>query len=86
MNLVHTTALVQTARTFLTGNAVITGAATTVFTFPHGMATTPAFVSVMPRNSLSSALFSINWNATNVIVTYLTAITGSVSLGWQANN
>lgn len=86
MNFIQSIPSVNVPRIFLTGDAIITGAATTVFSFAHGMATTPAFVAVMPRNSLSSALFSVNWNATNVIVTYLTAITGSVSLGWQANN
>lgn len=61
-----------------------TGTATTVFTIPHGFAVKPSFCSVAPANALSAALCYWTWDATNITVTYLSGLTGSVSLEWCA--
>lgn len=61
-----------------------TGTATTVFVFPHNLPSTPTHISMTAMNTLSAALFSTTWDATNVTVTYLTALTGALSLGWLA--
>lgn len=66
------------------GTATPTGTATTVFTVAHGLGTTPAWCGVSPGNVLSGALFYIAWDATNITITYLTALTGTLSLRWVA--
>lgn len=67
-----------------TGTASPTGTATTVFNIPHGMAVTPAFAAVVPKNTLSAALFFVTWDSTNITVTYLAGLTGALSLGRMA--
>lgn len=69
-------------KTILTGTATPTGTATTVFTIAHGLGATPSHVSVTPKNLLSTALFTVAWDATNITVTYITGLTGALSLGW----
>jgi len=71
-------------KSFATGTSTPTGAITTVFTIPHGLGTSPAFAQVVGKNLLSTALFTTTWDATNITVTYLTALTGALSLGWVA--
>lgn len=73
-----------TARTITTGSAAPTGTATTVFNIAHGVGSAPSFVSVTPKNTLSAALFNVSWDATNITITYLTGLTGALSLGWMA--
>lgn len=67
-----------------TGTSAPVGAATTVFTIAHGVGTVPAFCSVTPNNTLSTALFNVTWDATNITVTYLVGLTGTLSLKWVA--
>ena len=67
-----------------TGLATPTGTASTVFNVPHGMGTKPRWCGISAENVLSAAAYTVTWDATNVIVTYLTAITGALSLGWVA--
>lgn len=66
------------------GTASPTGAVTTVFTVAHGLGTTPAWCGVSPGNALSSALFNISWDSANITITYLTALTGTLSIRWVA--
>lgn len=61
-----------------------TGTATTAFTFAHGMSSAPSHVAVTAKNTLSAALFATTWDSTNITITYMTAITGTLSLGWLA--
>lgn len=61
-----------------------TAAAATSFIFPHGMSTAPAHVTVTAKNTLSAALFATGWDNTNITITYVTAVTGTLSLGWLA--
>lgn len=72
------------SKTILTGTAAPTGTATTVFTVAHGMGASPTFCSVTPKNLLATALFTTSWDATNITITYLTGLTGALSLGWMA--
>lgn len=72
------------AKTITTGAASPTGTATTVFTIPHSLGTTPSFASVQPKNVLSAALFYATWDATNITVTYAAGLTGALALGWMA--
>lgn len=67
-----------------TGTATPTGAATTVFNIPHGLAAAPRWAAVTPGNALSAALFSVTWDATNLIVTFAVGLTGALSLQWIA--
>jgi hypothetical protein len=71
-------------KTITTGSVAPTGSITTVFTIPHALGTTPTFAHVSPKNLLSTALFTTTWDATNITVTYLTGLTGALSLGWMA--
>jgi hypothetical protein len=70
--------------TRLYGTVAPVGAATTVFTIAHGMLKAPVWCGVTPGNALSAALFSCTWDATNITVTYLVALTGTLSLEWIA--
>ena len=72
----------STSKTFLTGFATPTGAATTIFMVPHSLGSIPSYVGVTPQNVLSSALFFVTADATNVKVTYLTGLTGQLALNW----
>lgn len=72
----------STAKTILTGFATPTGSATTVFTVPHGLGAIPSYSGVTPQNVLSSALFFVTADATNVKITYLTGLTGQLALNW----
>lgn len=67
-----------------TGLATPTATASTVFTVPHGLGTVPVWCGVSPGNVLSAALFDVNWDSTNITITYLTALTGALSLAWMA--
>ncbi len=66
------------------GNSAPVGAATTVFTIAHGMGTAPSWCGVAPGNVLSAALMYVAWDATNITVTYLAGVTGTMSLNWIA--
>jgi hypothetical protein len=55
-----------------------------VFTFSHTLQETPAHVSVTPMNLASAGLFYVNWDSTNIIVTYTSNITGQIILDWTA--
>ena len=79
-----TTILPSLLKGMKAGTATPTGTATTVFTIPHNLGFVPAFAQVVPQNALSAALYSVSWDATNITVTYLVGLTGSVSLGWMA--
>lgn len=74
----------QAIKTLTTGTVTPTGTATTVFTIPHSLGTTPSFAMVIGKNVLSTALFTTTWDATNITVTYLTGLTGALSLSWMA--
>lgn len=78
------TILPSVVKSFATGTFAPTGTATTVFNIPHGLGATPAFAQVVGKNLLSTALFTTTWDATNITVTYLTGLTGTLSLGWVA--
>lgn len=69
---------------FASGTATPTGSVTTTFMIPHGLGSIPNFAMVMPKNALATALYSLTWDATNITVTYLAALTGSLSLAWFA--
>lgn len=73
-----------TQRSITTGTATPTGIATTVFTIAHGLGKVPTWCAVTPGNLLSSALFNVTWDGTNITVTYLAALTGITSLAWIA--
>lgn len=66
------------------GTSSPTGSATTVFTIAHGMGTIPSWCGVTPGNALSAALFYATWDATNITITYLVALTGATSFEWVA--
>lgn len=66
-----------------TGSSSPVGSVTTVFQIPHGMSTIPSFANVTAKNVLSAALFTTTWDATNITVTYVTGLTGTLSLGWM---
>lgn len=57
----------------------------TAFTIAHGLSGTPVHVNIVPKSALSSALFFVTWDATNITVTYAVApLTGNLSLSWMA--
>lgn len=57
----------------------------TVFTVPHGLPSTPLYASLIGRNLNSGGEKFINWDATNLSVTYLIAPTsGNVVFNWIA--
>lgn len=57
----------------------------TVFTVPHGLSSTPLYASLIGRNINSGGEKFINWDATNLSVTYLIAPTsGNVVFNWIA--
>lgn len=71
-------------RPLKTGLATPTATASTVFTLPHGLGCIPAWCGVTPGNVLSASLFDVNWDNTNITVTYLTSLSGALSLYWIA--
>jgi hypothetical protein len=66
------------------GLATPSGAATTIFIVPHSLGKVPLWCGITPGNVLSAALFDVGWDSTNITVTYMTAITGALSLQWIA--
>lgn len=57
----------------------------TVFTVAHGMPGIPVYASMIGRNTNSGGEKFINWDATNISVTYMIApTTGSVIFNWIA--
>ena len=72
------------AKKITAGTATPTGTATTVVTIAHGLGSTPSFHDVRPGNLLSAALFYSTADATTITITYLSALTGLLSLNWMA--
>ena len=68
----------------ITGLSTPSGAATTIFNIPHGLGKIPAWCGITPGNVLSAALFDVSWDTTNITVTYMTAVTGVLSIQWVA--
>lgn len=72
------------SKAITTGSATPTGTATTVFTVSHGLGSTPSFAAVSPKNVLTAALCHVTWDSTNITLTFLVALTGSLSFSWVA--
>lgn len=69
----------------VTGTATPTGnGLTTVFNIAHGLGKAPSFCFVNAGNAITAALFTLTWDATNIVVTYIVAPTGVLSLKWKA--
>lgn len=66
------------------GTASPVGTASTVFNIPHGLGKVPTHAAVIPKNALSAALYFITTDSTNITVTYLAGITGTLSISWLA--
>jgi len=57
----------------------------TVFTVAHGLPGVPVYASMIGRNTNSGGEKFVNWDATNVSVTYLVApVNGTVTFNWIA--
>ncbi|HEY8879200.1 MAG TPA: hypothetical protein VIN03_16650 [Roseateles sp.] len=55
------------------------------YTIAHGLAGTPSFVCVQPKNTLSAALFFLTADATNITITYAVApLSGTLGFYWSA--
>lgn len=56
-----------------------------VFSFAHGVGTTPVFVSVTSKTVLGAVDFSTAWDGTNITVTYaISPGAGTLSFSWIA--
>lgn len=59
--------------------------AVSVFSLAHGLAGTPVFVDVQPRNLLSAALLFVTADATNINITFAAApLAGALNFYWVA--
>lgn len=76
--------IISPIKQYAYGTATPTASLTLTFNIPHGLGVVPNFANVSPKNTLSAAIFTVTWDATNIIVTYLGALTGAMSLGWVA--
>ncbi len=57
----------------------------TSFTIPHGLGAVPKYANVAVGNVLSSALYFVSSDATNITVTYAVApLAGALAFSWIA--